>query len=160
MHQRLELQRRRQRFRHTGFGLPRADTPDVSASDGTYTDKVRVTWTSIQAAESYTLYRGTSEAGYSTSQSNLTTTSYDDTNAVRGTLYYYWVKAVAPIDESSMGGPNTGYRNYSAPTGVAATDGTYTDKVRVNWAGSANARVTRSGANRQPAEPPRSSAPW
>ena len=78
-------------------------------------------------------------AGYSTSQSNLTTTSYDDTNAVRGTLYYYWVKAVAPIDESSMGGPNTGYRNYSAPTGVAATDGTYTDKVRVNWAGSANA---------------------
>ena len=126
------------------FGTPDSgfrglDTPDVSASDGTYTDKVRVTWTSIQAAESYTLYRGTSEAGYSTSQSNLTTTSYDDTNAVRGTLYYYWVKAVAPIDESSMGGPNTGYRNYSAPTGVAATDGTYTDKVRVNWAGSANA---------------------
>ena len=40
------------------FGTPDSgfrglDTPDVSANDGTYTDKVRVTWASIQAAESY-----------------------------------------------------------------------------------------------------------
>ena len=136
------------------FGTPDSGfrglaTPDVSASDGTYSDKVRVTWTSIQGAESYTLYRGTSEAGYSTSLPNLTTTSYDDTNAVRGTLYYYWVKAVAPVDDSSMGGPNTGYRNYAAPAGVAASDGTYTDKVRVTWLGSANA--TRYQVWREPA---------
>ena len=136
------------------FGTPDSgfrglDTPDVSASDGAYSDKVRVSWGSIQSAESYTLYRGTSEAGYNMSVADLTTTSYDDTSALRGTIYYYWVKAVAPIDESSMGGPNTGYRNYAAPTGVAATDGTYTDKVRVTWAGSANA--TRYQVWREPA---------
>ena len=71
------------------------------------------------------------------------------TDTLRGTIYYYSVKAVAPIDESSMGGPNTGYRNYAAPTGVAATDGTYTDKVHVTWAGSADA--TRSGLAAEPA---------
>lgn len=136
------------------FGTPDSGfrglgAPDVSASDGTYADKIRVTWNSIQSAESYTLYRGTNEAGYTTSISNLTTTSYEDTNALRGTIYYYWVKAVATLDESSMGGPDTGYRNYAAPEGVAATDGTYTDKVRVTWLGSANA--TRYQIWREPA---------
>jgi fibronectin type 3 domain-containing protein len=136
------------------FGTPDSGfrglaTPDVSASDGTYSDKIRITWSSIQAAESYTLYRGTSEAGYTTVLSNLTTTSYEDTNALRGTVYYYWIKAVAAIDESSLGGPDSGYRNYAAPTGVAATDGTYIDKVRVTWFGSANA--TRYQVWREPA---------
>ncbi len=120
-------------------GFRGLDTPTVSASDGTYSDKVRINWSSVQSATSYTLYRGTSDAGYNTSIADLTTTSYDDTNALRGTIYYYWVKAVAPIDESHFGGPDTGYRNFAPPSGVTASDGTYTDKVRVTWFGSANA---------------------
>ncbi|MCU0504045.1 MAG: hypothetical protein MUC51_20195 [Anaerolineae bacterium] len=120
-------------------GFRGLETPDVSASDGTYTGWVRVNWSSVQSAESYTLYRGTSDAGYTTSISGLTTTSYNDTNALRGISYYYWVKAVAAIDESSIGGPDTGYRNYEAPEGVQATDGVYLDRVRVTWLGSPNA---------------------
>jgi fibronectin type 3 domain-containing protein len=124
-------------------------TPTVSASDGTYSDKVRVSWSPIQGATSYTLYRGTSDAGYNMTISNLTTTSYDDYSALTGAVYYYWVQAVCDMDESSLGGSDTGYRNYAAPAGVAATDGTYGDKVRVTWsqtAGAARYQVWRAPA--------------
>ncbi len=125
------------------------ESPTVFASDGTYADKVRVTWSSSQGATSYTLYRGVSEAGYNVSIPNLTTTPYDDTTTPPGGVYYYWVKAICDIDESGMGGPDTGVRNYTAPTGVAATDGTYGDKVRVTWsqtAGAARYQVWRAPA--------------
>ena len=44
---------------------------------------------------------------------------------------------------------NTGWRKLSAPTSVAASDGTYTDKARVTWnaaGGASYYRVYRGGA--------------
>jgi hypothetical protein len=127
-------------------------TPSVTASDGTSALSVQVNWSLIQAAESYTVYRGTSEAGYNTTFSGITGGAYTDTSAITGVVYYYWVKAIAAIDESSMGGPDTGYRNFAPPEGAQATDGAYPDKVRVTWLGSANAsryqvwRATAAGS--------------
>jgi len=130
-------------------GFRGLETPTVFASDGTYADKVRINWSSSQGATSYTLYRGVSEAGYNMSIPKLTTTLYDDDTTPPGGVYYYWVKAICAIDESGMGGPDTGARNYTAPTGVAATDGSYTDKVRVTWsqtAGAARYQIWRAPA--------------
>ena len=70
------------------------DQPTVSASDNTYTDKVRVAWNAVSGATSYEVWRNTtnnlSTAGMITS---TTQTSYTDTAAVAGTQYWYWVKA-------------------------------------------------------------------
>jgi hypothetical protein len=121
------------------FGFRGLAVPDVSASDGTRTDGVSIVWTASQGADSYTLYRGSSDQGYSTSLQGLTGTSYLDTNALRGVLYFYWVKAVAVEDDSAMGGPDSGFRNFEPPAGVSASDGTYADKVRVTWLGSPSA---------------------
>ena len=109
----------------------------VSASDGTYTDKVRITWDSVSGADSYKVYRATSFSGEKTLIGSPTSTSFDDTSASAGTTYYYWVKAVNSCGESQYSSYNTGYRGLcavpTAPSGVSASDGTYTNKVMVTW---------------------------
>ncbi len=111
----------------------------VTASDGSYTDKVQITWNSVSSpCNYYRVYRATSSGGTKTALGSgcQTSTAYNDSTATPGTTYYYWVKSAkdsscsAPSDFSSY---DTGWRKLSPPTGVSASDGTYTDKVRVAW---------------------------
>ncbi len=68
----------------------------VAASDGTFADRVRVTWTAVTGATAYEVWRGTSSGSASAvkiSAADVIGTTYDDTTAAAGTTYYYWVKA-------------------------------------------------------------------
>jgi outer membrane protein assembly factor BamB len=130
---------------------------NVSATDGTYTDKVRITWSASSGATSYEVYRATSSGGTKSQIGTPTGTYYDDTSASVGTTYYYWVKAKNTYGTSGYSSYNTGYRAGSAPpapTNVSATDGTYTDKVRITWSASSGAtsyevyRATSSGGTK------------
>jgi hypothetical protein len=68
----------------------------LQASQGTYTDKVRLTFTKGLNAHSIMIYRGIVD------DSNLSTLLeggaafeyYDDNSAFPGQTYYYWVKGV------------------------------------------------------------------
>ncbi|MDO9543156.1 MAG: hypothetical protein Q7J98_12670 [Kiritimatiellia bacterium] len=66
---------------------------NVSASEGTYYDKVRVAWNAVSGAAAYLVYR--SEA-YDSSSAGLiataTTNFLNDRSAAIGSLYYYWIK--------------------------------------------------------------------
>ena len=112
----------------------------VSASDGTYEDKVRVTWNAVGSATGYQVWRNVSNSTSSASniESGITSTQYDDTSVSAGQIYYYWVKATNSVGVSGFSNADTGYCAQdgsapSAPTGVSASDGTYEDKVRVTW---------------------------
>jgi len=111
----------------------------VSASDGAYTDKVRVTWNVASRATGYEVWRGLTNATSSASRlADSTGTGYDDTSATADVLYYYWVKAKNATQTSDFSSPDSGFRTsspttLSAPAGVSASDGAYTDKVRVTW---------------------------
>lgn len=109
----------------------------VSASDGTYTDKVRVSWTGSSSATYYRVYRNTSNSTIGvTILDSPNSSPYDDTTAIAGTTYWYFVKACNDQGYSGFSAGNLGYRAVSvpgAPTGVAASDGTFTDKVRISW---------------------------
>ena len=109
----------------------------VQATDGTYTDKVRITWNSVSGASYYRVYRATSLGGSKTPLvSWQSSTSYDDTSATPGTTYYYFVKAATSnsgSNASEYSTYNEGWRKLSPPTGIDATNGTYTDKIRITW---------------------------
>jgi fibronectin type 3 domain-containing protein len=119
----------------------------VQASDGTYTDKVRVTWAAVSGATSYEVWRGpSSSSSSSTKIGSPTTTTHDDTSATAGTNYTYWVKAKNTAGTSGLSTPDSGCRTLPAPTNVQASNGTYTDKVRVTWtavSGAASYEVWR-----------------
>jgi len=131
--------------------VPPSPPTGVSGSDGSYTDKVQVSWTSSSGATSYQVYRNTSNSSAGATQIGTPSASpYDDTTATVGTTYYYFVKACNTAGCSDFSAADSGYRALSPPTGVTASDGTYTDKVRVSWAASTGAtsyQVYRNTAN-------------
>lgn len=75
--------------------MPAPDPPPtVSASHGTYGDRIRVTWTAAFAACEYAVFRSTSSTGAKTQVSAWQSgCAFDDSGISRGTIYYYWVKA-------------------------------------------------------------------
>ena len=106
--------------------------PTVSATDGTYTNKVRITWNSVSGATRYYVYRSTSSSGTYSSLGYVTGLYKDDTSVTPGTTYYYKVKAYNNGRYSAYSAYNSGWRGLIPPT-VSATDGTYTNKVRITW---------------------------
>ncbi|MBM4340890.1 MAG: hypothetical protein FJ110_15270 [Deltaproteobacteria bacterium] len=124
---------------------PSAPT-NVQASDGTYIDKVEVTWTASPGATSYTVYRAANRWGTKTTLGTTSAITYDDTTALAGTIYYYYVKAANANGTSNFSVYDTGSRGTSPtdgipspPTNVQASDGTYIDKVEVTWTASPGA---------------------
>ena len=103
---------------------PPATPTGVSATDGTSTDYVRVTWNAASGATSYKVYRNTTNnsggAGLIDSPSS---TSYDDTSAVAGTTYWYWVVAHNSNGDSGFSTPDSGFRATcpGAPAAPAAS---------------------------------------
>jgi hypothetical protein len=105
----------------------------VQASDGVYTDKVRVTWNSVTGATYYKLYRGTNSMGWLDEWAVGNNLLRDDTTAIPGTQYYYWVKACNGIDCSNFSADDSGYRRLAIPANVQASKGSYCDMIVVSW---------------------------
>ncbi len=82
----------------------------LTASDGTYTDYVRVSWSASPNATAYKVYRNTTnDPNTATLIATLNSIMrYDDTTAVPGVTYYYWVKAVTAQGETAFSPSDTG----------------------------------------------------
>ena len=103
-------------IRHTGrdpsvAGPPATPAP-ITASDGDYSDRVRVIWPTALAASYYELWRSTSNDV--TSAMRLADriggqTNYDDTTAFYGTNYYYWVRGVNGVSAGSFSPSDVGF---------------------------------------------------
>ena len=107
----------------------------VAASDGTLTSGVTVTWSSVTGGTGYKIFRSETEIATVGSSSLL----FNDTTAIPGTSYEYFVKTNSSAGTSAPSLSNSGYRNLSAPTGVAASDGTSQLHVSVTWVASIGA---------------------
>ena len=106
----------------------------VQATDGTYTDKVRVTWAAVTDADKHWVYRSNSPGGAKTALNPAGGTSYDDSTASPATRHYYWVKACTSTDKCShYSSYNSGYRKLEYPTNVQASDDTSPNYVSVSW---------------------------
>jgi|GEM_PF-3465161 len=87
-----------------------APPTNLQASDGTYPDKVQLTWTASLGATSYKIYRATSATGTKTLLGSITGTTANDTSANPGVTYYYWVKACRGSKSSVFSTYDTGRR--------------------------------------------------
>ena len=126
----------------------------VYATDGTSSTGVTVSWNATPGADGYTVYRGTtSNPDAAQVVSSVSVVSFDDTTAVPGTLYYYWVVATNAVSESAKSAYETGFRSLAAPTGVSATTVSGAAAVTIKWTPVDGAefyrvyRGTRSGSN-------------
>jgi hypothetical protein len=67
---------------------------NLTATDGTYADRIRVNWSAISGAASYEVWRNTvDDAVTATHLASTASAYYDDYTAAPGQLYYYWVSA-------------------------------------------------------------------
>ncbi len=110
----------------------------VYASDGYYSDFVYVEWDGSDNASSYTVYRSTSSYGSKSCLGSTFSTDFYDYDAMPGTTYYYWVTASNDAGESGFSQYDSGYRSSSysapsAPSGVYASQGDYSDRVYIDW---------------------------
>ena len=111
---------------------------NVSATDGLYTDQVRITWDSVPGASYYRVYRAASSGGTKTALGSWQTgTTYYDTTVTPGTTYYYFVTAAINSSgdrESIYSTSNTGYAESTTPIApyVTASDGTHNNKVALS----------------------------
>jgi len=129
----------------------------MTASEGTYTDKVAVSWSASIGADGYTIWRNTSDdSGVATSIGSVSGTAFDDTGTAPNATNYYWVKATNTVGSSGFSSSAAGWRGVSPvtyldpPSNVSASDGTYTDKVAVTWntvSGASGYQVWRAAAN-------------
>ncbi|GEM_PF-2089481 len=114
--------------------MPTPDIPtNLDASDGTYADKVVLTWTKSANASGYYIYRDLTSIIYDTVGDVDT---YDDTDQPEPNVHTYWLRAFNLDDESDLSDSDTGYRESFAPDppeDLAASDGTYTDFIRLTW---------------------------
>jgi len=82
----------------------------ISATDGTYNDKVDVTWSNVFGAANYSVYRSETDiVSNATIIATVAGNNYTDTTVVPGTIYYYWIGATAEIGDSDLSGSDSGY---------------------------------------------------
>jgi len=126
----------------TGYkaGTPSAVTA-LAATDGAYSTKIAVTFTAPDqsgacASVSYVVTRdGTDLSTIASIPLTGGTGSFDDTTAAAGTHSYGVRTVCSPGAGTATAGPDTGFWQGApiAPTAVAASDGTFTNKVAVTF---------------------------
>jgi hypothetical protein len=109
--------------------LPEPPT-EVDASDGTYTDKIVVSWNSVAEATTYNVYYSSSLGGSQTLLGNYAGTSVNAIGTAPGDVWYFWVYSVNTNGESATGTYDTGYVQSGNQADLAITlldaaDGTY-----------------------------------
>lgn len=118
-------------------GYIRLDPPSsVEASDGTSTNEIEVSWNlySRTTGIPVEIWRYEDDNQSSAQYLDMSYGSpYADWNVDPGKYYYYWVKACGDDFCSEFSSSAEGYMAVEAPTGVLASDGTYSDRVEVEW---------------------------
>jgi len=125
---------------NTGYRSALMKPDGVVASDGEFTNKVRIIWQAVQNAQTYEVWRAaTTNRSSATQIGTATATGYDDETVPQGVYYYYWVRAANYEGYSRYSDYDYGWRQLTPPSGIAASDGTYPYRIRVSWNAAENA---------------------
>ena len=119
----------------------------VTASNGTYFDKIHVSWAQVNGATSYLVFR--TESVTIMPRPNTDTYLIGETTALffddfgnddylgNGLditkKYYYWIAAKNANATTAISKPNDGYLSNKGPATVTASNGIYSDRIVVTW---------------------------
>ncbi len=117
----------------------------VSASDGTYTDKVQVSWNASSGATYYEVYRNTPTPAATSPLGSPSASPYDDMSGTAGTTYWYFIKACNTAGCSGFSSSDSGYRNQGplTPSNFRMINTTQTS-ITIGWIMSAMKMVIKS----------------
>ena len=86
----------------------------VSATDGTFCDRVEVSFNLVGGATGYVVWRNTiNNSGTATQIGSSTMSPFSDTTATPGVTYWYWVKAVGACGTSNFSASSRAQRGES-----------------------------------------------
>jgi len=93
------------------FAMAPPPPKKITASKGTFEDKVQISWRSSAGASKYRVFRNTENKSYNAVEisGEITGTTFEDTLAQHGKLYYYWIKSGIKNDWSSFSFCANGY---------------------------------------------------
>lgn len=133
----------------TASGLTRPEVPSApTVSDATTTTQ-RISWSSVEGATSYRVYRASSSSGVYSELAQPSASPYTSSGLTGGQTYYYRIAACNSSgcsDRSSAAGASTAPATPSAPTFSAVTN----TSLSLSWsavAGANSYRVLRSGSS-------------
>jgi len=138
-------------FRSAGSVLP-GKPAMVRATDGSFPDKVIVTFNTVSGATVYRVFRCTTDGQTCGSPIGFPRSgTFEDTNGDPGKVYYYRVRGCNSSGCGKFSAYNTGFRSTGSavpgkPTTVRASDGNFPARVRVTWdkvMGAFNYRIYR-----------------
>ena len=112
----------------------------VSASNGSYTSYVQVSWDSVSSTATYVIYRSTSADGIYSQIADSPSSPYNDTLAAAGTTYYYKIKACTGLVGSVACSNYSDYASGYLPSvpiadAVDNTNLSFTGSGDANWFG-------------------------
>jgi alpha-tubulin suppressor-like RCC1 family protein len=95
-----------------GFPVALEAPANVTASDGSSSEGVLVTWQPVTGATSYEVWRASAPdvAQATLLAAGRTTPFHLDAGSVAGTTYYYWVRTTGLSDSSAFAGGDAGVR--------------------------------------------------
>ena len=136
----------------TAAAAARPAAPTLSASNYVSNGRLRMTWTEVDGAKTYKLYRSETETGGYSCIKTTTSTGYTDTDIKVGVTYYYCVKAVSSDGTASASSNKvSGARKLPRPE-VTLSRVSSSGKIKVAWdavSGADYYRVYRSTDKKQ-----------
>ena len=116
---------------------------DVTATLGTEASCVRVNWAASSGATEYAVYRATANSSKNAQYlDRVTVPRFNDTTAIPGVDYWYFIKAKNSSGTSGFSAGANGWRKLVPPESVTASD-TLLDKVALEWSEVEGAKCYR-----------------
>jgi fibronectin type 3 domain-containing protein len=113
--------------------------PTLSATKGSSTSSIAISWSNISLASTYSLSRSPTKDGvyttiYTGSANSFIDTSTEVTGNNASTDYYYQIFAISSYNLAGFtSSTDYGYAALPPPTSLQATDGTLFNKIELTW---------------------------
>ncbi len=124
-----------------------ASAPELSGKNYLTNGNLRLTWTAVEGAASYEVYRSSSRSGKYTCIETTESTGYTETSAAAGKTHYYYVQAISENGESSAASNTVSGRRRLPRPDITLSAVSSSGKTKISWekiSGASSYRVYRS----------------